>query len=198
MIRRSTWVVLVIFAIVLAAAIFWQRAKKSAPVEATPTASSQLLFDQAGSEIQKVTIQNADGEMVVLERGLDNTWILTVPQTEATDKTTVETAISQLLSSRIVSTLSGDLPLADLGLKPPAYKIAVDFKDGQQSVLYVGKPTSISSGYYVFTGGGDRYVVSKSNLDAVLQLSITPPILVTPTPEVIDITPILTTTVVSP
>jgi hypothetical protein len=66
----------------------------------------------------------------------------------------------------------------------PVYRITISLEDRQQINVYVGKATATGSGYYVRLGEKDVSVVSKYNLDSILNLSQNPPIKSTPTPLV--------------
>jgi hypothetical protein len=185
MLRRSTWAILGLAVILVAATLIWQRTRdnREGTIEATPTAVDQLKFEFDGAQVSEVVIQDAAGNTVVIARGSDGAWVLLQPGAESTDTQAVENALMQLLSASTVSRLSSQTPLADLGLNPPAYRILLSLEDGSELVVNVGKSTPTGSGYYVLTSSADRalYVVNKFSLETFLEMVQAPPILPTPT-----------------
>ncbi len=185
MMRRSTWVILIIAVVLVAAFVYWQRTRGSRePVveEATPTAGAQLEFAFTSAQVSEAVLQDADGNTVVLERGSDGSWTLVRPKTNLTDSQAVENALMQFLEPQTVSQLGPETPLSDLGLKPPAYRILLRLDDDSKVVINIGKVTPTGSGYYVLNSGKGRsiFVVSKFNLEEFLGLITEPPI-ATPT-----------------
>jgi len=113
-------------------------------------------------------------------RDITGQWTLIDPQAEYTDVASVESAVTQLASLRVTSSLPTSNNLAEYGLEQPAYTIMVNVNDGGQLLVQVGSTTATSGGYYVLVPGGVPQIVAKYNLDAVLKLLSNPPI-ATPT-----------------
>jgi len=196
MIRRTTWVVLVIFAALVAVLVFWQRSKENAPAEPTSTPSQASLFD-LNANITYLRLEKVGGAVVEMVRGEDGIWQLTWPEAKKTDVGAVQTAVTQILSLQILTTLNTNPGLDTLGLASPAYRILIGLEDGSQVVINVGNSSPTGSGYYVVVSGRPLYVISKSGLDSVLKLIESPPIELTPTPEATpgiegEITPVVT------
>jgi hypothetical protein len=186
MMRRSTWIVLGVAVVLLAATLFWQRTRSNleTSTEATPASNEpKLEFGFAGAQVIEIVIQDSEGATVVLDRNADGFWELEQPEAEMTNSQTVENALSQLLAVNTVSRISSQTALSDLGLDPPAYRLLLRLDDGSEMVINVGKVTPTGSGYYVLTSSEDRalYVVGKYNLEMILNLIQIPPIM-TPTP----------------
>ena len=182
MIRRSTLVVLVIFAVLVAVLVFWQRSQENAPAEPTSTPAQTNLFD-LNSNITYLRLEKVGGAVVELQLGDDGNWKLTWPLAENTDVGAVQNAVTQLLSSRILTTLDTLPGMDTIGLASPVYRILIGLDDGSQITINVGNSTPTGSGYYVVVSGRPLYVVNKSGLDSVLNLIDSPPIEPTPTPE---------------
>jgi hypothetical protein len=180
MIRRSTWVVLVIFAALVAVLVFWQRSKENSPEEPTPTPEQPSLLD-LNTDITYLRLEKVGGAMVEMELGEDGLWKLTWPLAEKTDVGAVQSAVTQLLSLRILTTLDTIPGLDTIGLASPTYRILIGLDDGSQVIINVGDSTPTGSGYYVLVSGRPLYVINKSGLDSVLKLIDTPPIEPTPT-----------------
>lgn len=185
MIRRNTWIVLLLFVVVAALAFYLQQNKPEENALATPTAVPAFLLDVSESSIVGLTVQSADGKQLRLERLSSGEWSLIEPAAEATDTNTAQAAVVQLATVKVVSS-PGSLPGLDaLNLATATYKILLDLLDGSQIVIDVGKETPTGSGYYVLVSNSNQVVVAgKSGLDAVIQLLDNPPALATATPEV--------------
>jgi hypothetical protein len=97
-----------------------------------------------------------------------------------TDISQAESAVSQLVSLTVLSSVD-PAPSADVtGLNPADYTVTIDFNNGSQKVLLVGKVTPIQNGYYSQLDGGPVDVVNKYGMDAFLKLLSNPPV-ATPT-----------------
>ena len=181
MIRRTTWIALGIFILLLAAAFIWQRYQKNEEAEITPTAEEGLLLHLT-TKITDLRIEGVGSQIVEVAQDEQGQWKLIIPEGHETDTGAVEGAVSQLPTLRILSTFDQSLDLGGAGLVVPTYRILITMEDGQQFVVDVGRITSTGSGYYVRTGGKDVYVVSTYSLDSILNLVKSPPIKPTPTP----------------
>jgi len=192
MIRRNTWIVLIIFAVILAATLYWQQTRGSRveQPEGEPSQESSVVFDVGSAQVVGVTVQDSAGKSLRLVRDSESNWKMTVPVENAAENSTVETAITQLLGSTSSTSLSSTTPLEDLGLAVPDKYIVLDLEDGRQVNINIGKITPTGSGYYVLTSDRKIVVVSTYSLDTVFKLLENPPIQPTPTPEVdLEITP---------
>ncbi len=85
MIRRTTWIILGVFIVLLGLAWYLQRNKPAAAVQTTPTPERQYLFDIQESNIKKLEIANNQGQRVVLGRDASGVWSLQDPKVDATD-----------------------------------------------------------------------------------------------------------------
>jgi len=179
MVRRPTWVLLAVFAVLIGLAIFWSRyqngVRKSHPTP-TPTPQQYLFtIDQAAVASFKIT-GNADGKTVLVTRDVNGQWSLVEPKADYTDVSNVEAALTQLASLTVQSSLPNSDNLAEYGLDKPTYTITINMNGGQQYIAQIGSATATSSGYYVIVSGGMPEIVSKYSLDAVLKLWSNPPI----------------------
>jgi hypothetical protein len=181
MIRRTTWIYLAFFVVLLGFAWYFQNSKEKAAAQITPTPGAQNLFNIEESSIKSLKIEDNQGNIVALGRDEKGLWSLTEPKAEMTDISQAESAVSQLVSLTILSSVD-PAPAADVtGLNPAVYTVTIDFNDGTQKVLQVGKVTPIQNGYYSQLDGGPVNVVNKYGMDAFLKLLSSPPI-ATPTP----------------
>lgn len=173
MIRRSTWVVLLVFAVLLAVGFFWQRSQDQKLSEATPTPAEttekQFLFDIAG-EVSSLRIEHVGEKSIELVKDENGQWGVAGSPDTAIDSASIEAAVGQLSTMPLVSTLQNIPQLQDLGLEPPAYRVLVIQKDGTQSMASVGNPAPTGSGYYVLTSDRRVYIVNEFSLQAILDL----------------------------
>lgn len=173
MIRKSTWVVLLVFAVLLAVVFIWQRSQDQKSSEATPTASAaaerQYLFDIAG-EVASLRIEHVGDKTIELMKDENSQWVLAGSPTSAIDSASVDTVVGQLSTLPLVSTLQNIPKLQDLGLEPPSYRILVIQEDGTQLVASIGNATPTGSGYYVLAGDRRVYIANELSLQAILDL----------------------------
>ncbi|MEW5869514.1 MAG: DUF4340 domain-containing protein [Chloroflexota bacterium] len=187
MMRRTTWIVLGVFVVLLAAMLFWQRTKQANAPEPTPVAATEgeFLLNLGNAAVARLTVQNAEGATVVLERSEEGTWRIMQPEVAAADGAAVDAGITQLLALRILSTPSSVPSLDVVGLDAPAYRILIDLDDGKQVAVNIGKATPTGSGYYVLAPDRIVHIVGKYGVDAITKLADVPPLAPTATPEVI-------------
>lgn len=190
MIRRNTWIVLLLFVALAALAFYLQRNKPAESAQATPSAAPQFLLDVDEASLQKLTVQSSTGKFVALERQTDGSWLLVEPAAGATDTAMAQAAVVQLATLRVISS-PGTLPgLEALNLDKALYTVQVEKQDGSRIVINIGRETPTGSGYYVLVSDKNQVVVAgKTGLDAVIQLVENPPLQATPTAEA-TVTPV--------
>jgi hypothetical protein len=188
MVRRPTWILLVVFAVLIGFTWFFQQyqAKKADIIAtSTPTSSPVNLYDLANRQINEIGISDSAGNKIDLYRvsGTSDWAIAAVPADQA-DTFQIESVSSQLFSLQVQETLSQTPPLNSIRLDTPAYTITMTISDGSQLITYVGIQTAIGSGYYVRVDSGPIAIVDKVVMDDILNLLKNPPLLPTATPEV--------------
>ena len=181
MIRRTTWILLGIFLILLVVLFFLQRSGLTGETEATPTDPVTFLFDPQGKSITGLRVADRIGKVVEVQKVAGSIWTLLEPVGEQADTGRIESAIAQVESLRILTTLKTALKLDTIGLNPAAYQITITLDDEQQQTAFVGNLTPTQSGYYVLLVGQPEVVVDKTAIDGLLNLLTDPPILRTPT-----------------
>lgn len=184
MIRRTTWILLVIFLLVLGGAVIWQRSKDQAVAQVTPTQTLAYLFEANENPVQELTVSSADGKRVIAERGEDGIWKLNEPAGQPADVGRIEEAAANAGALRVLSSLSNPPALNDVGLEPAKYEIRVILTDGQEHIIFIGDKTQTESGYYAFHEGGSLVVVDPFGVDSLIALVNEPPIALTPTPDI--------------
>ena len=181
MIRRTTWILLGIFLILLVVLVFLQRSGPKGEGETTPTEAVAYLFDQQGKSIIGLRVTDGTGKAVEVQKVAGSISTLIEPVGEQADTGRIESAIAQAESLRILATLETALELDTIGLNPAAYQITITLDDEQQQTAFVGNLTPTQSGYYVLLVGQPEVVVDKTAIDGLLNLLTDPPILRTPT-----------------
>ena len=183
MIKRPTWILLAILALVIGAYFVIKNRPSATSIEATPTAlGNNFLVTQADGKLQILRISDTQNHVVQMQRDTRGTWIVTLPTLGNADQSLAGAAETQVGALRIVTALENSLNLADAGLDSPTYTIELTFVSDIQHVIQVGTLTPTSSGYDVRYDAGSLYVVSQSGIDALLNLLTAPPYPATETP----------------
>lgn len=175
--RRSTIIYIVLFAIVLAAAYYFNNRSATAEADATPeptTAPIEYLFTSADGLPSRIRIESKAGDVVEVARNEENAWALIQPEEAAADQGTVESAAGQVATIRILERVPSLAP-GDVGLDDPEYTLTFEFTSGVERMLEIGVLTPTERGYYARSEGGDILIVSTVSLDSLLGLLSSPP-----------------------
>ncbi len=187
MIRRNTWILLVILIALVGFAFYLSQRKSQQAANATPTAASgaatgKPLFPAADGNPTDLTVKDTTGKAVEVARNESGQWVLKAPIDAPANQGAAEAAATQLTSLRVLS--NPQLGFDVVGLTQPEYTISVKFSAGKSHTLAVGAVTPIQDGYYTSLDGGAVQIVDKQGLDALVQLLSQPPYATTPTPPV--------------
>lgn len=172
MIRRSTWIVFTIFLFVSAVGLYLLKAPSSplAAISAqtpTPTATPRLIEGVTSSQVSEIELLQADSAPEKLVRQADNAWI-NQKGGNTVDAGIVEQLLSELLATRVLTTLPADYALDALQLEKPQKSILLTLQDGTKIQLSIGGLTPTGNGYYVRVGQNSPAVVSKYAIDSAL------------------------------
>ena len=184
MIRRSTWIFVAVFVILLGVAFYLERSgvleKEADPL---PTPRPQLVNIDAAL-FRQIEIDSAQGERVILDKDSQGEWQLIEPAgKQIGNVTSLEAAINAISSLQALNALENEIAVEVIGLSPASYTLTVRTNDARELVLRFGSKTPTGSGYYVQNQSGNLFVVSTLNFESVLKLLSDPTILVTPTAE---------------
>jgi hypothetical protein len=197
MVRRSTWILLLLFAILVGFAFFFQRYqtnKDDNAATATPTMAPQMVYNLGGAQVDDIKLSDSAGNSIDIYRDEEGSkWAIPDIPTDQVDSAKIDSASEQLFSLQVQETITQSLPLDSIGLASPAYNITMKLSDGTQLITEVGSPTPIGSGYYVRVNSGQLIIVDKLVMDDILQLLTEPPLLPTPTLEVTPVDTVLPT-----
>jgi hypothetical protein len=188
MVRRTTWIVLIVFVFVAGFAWVFQRyqsSKVDITNTVTPTTPPAYLYDLTNNEVDEIKISDQTGNMIDLYHDpvLSKWAVANVPADQA-DSFQIESVSAQLFSLQAQDSLTEIPPLDSIGLATPAYTITMTTKDGMEITTVIGTETAIGSGYYIRVDSGPVVIVGKTALDNILDLLKNPPLLPTETPEV--------------
>lgn len=181
MIRRSTWITLGVFVILLFFAIFWTRLRPEEPApEATPTL--EPLWIALPSDIVGVKVEDLEaGKIVELQKDEDGIWNQVTPIQGPANTEFIEITINWLAAPVAKRELVIEGDLAQFGLCEPKGKITVNLTDGAEQVLLIGDDTVIGSMTYVIMPSSSKVLLlSKVDVDSTLVLV---DLLLSPTPE---------------
>lgn len=184
--RTGTWVTIVLLAIAVGAAFYINRQAETTAEETltlTPEATEQAFVFDSGSVLNAIEVNPAEGAAVELKRNAENAWALILPEKTEADQGLAEAAASQVSALGIITEVSEATTLSDFGLEDPAYIINLGFEGGTSNVLKVGDLTPSQNGYYVQLDDETVYVVGRAGIDALINLTLAPPYLNTPTPS---------------
>jgi hypothetical protein len=193
MVKRSTWLWLVLFLAVVGAFLYlkYRPAPEAEPTPTAVVAVSSYLFTEEDGTLVRIRIYDRQYNIVMLERPAGGLWTMVLPESGPADLAHAEAGATQILALEIVSTVKNPQPLSFLGLDFPAYVMKVAFENGAEHVLEIGNKTPTGSGYYVRFDEGTVYIINPDGIDALLNLLTNPPTLpptstpvpATPTPD---------------
>ena len=180
--KRSTWIVLVIFLALVGLTVYLNQNQLPADeTEVTPTETVEYLFSATNGLPSSIDIEARTGGQVAIERNEAGQWVLKQPIEAEANQGSAEAAASQLSALRIIS--RPEVALDEAGLVGPSYVMTVKLTGGKVAVVRIGDLTPTSSGYYTNVNGSDEVlIVGKTGLDALLTMVTSPPFLDSPTP----------------
>jgi hypothetical protein len=182
MVRRSTWILLGVFIIVLGVAWYIQRPKEGVSGEPTPTQSFQNAFQFTETEIASLRIEDHQGNVMVLGRDQEGLWSVLEPQGGATDAGEAESGITSLATLRFQSITNPNSDLSVYGLTVPSRTVTIALSGGEKHTMLVGDLAPTGDNYYVQIDGGSPVIIANYSLDPFLKMLENPPFQATETP----------------
>ena len=180
MIRRSTWIVIVVLAALLGFSFYLRDRQSKEAAQSTPTEGTAALFSTSDGSPNDVKIVEASGQLVEFGRDQTGQWAVKAPIAMAADQAASEAAATQVMGLRVLANIQ--LGLDVVGLDEPTDTLTVQFTSGKTHTLLIGSVTPIQNGYYCQLDGGAVLVVDKLGMDALLGLLASPPYVATLTP----------------
>lgn len=180
MIRKNTWILLIILAALVGFSLYWTNYKTKQAAQATPTSASATLFSSTDGSPNDIKISDSDGNSMEMARTASGTWGLLAPKAAAADQGSAEAAATQVGALRILDNVQ--LGPDVVGLDKPSYVITITFTSSKTHKLNVGSVTPVQNGYYAQLDGSKIQIIDKQGLDALLELLKNPPYAATLTP----------------
>ncbi len=192
MVKKPTIFLLLILGLIIVAYLLINRQASLSKEEITPTVQgNDLLITEEEGSLQSIHISSSNDQYFQMQRDTSGAWIITLPSTGIADQSLAGAAETQVGALRIISRIENQNNLKDFGLAEPADTLEFAFSSGAQRVFRVGSLTPTNSGYYLLDDKENLLVVSRSGIDALLRLLVSPPFLPTetsvPTVEVTEI-----------
>jgi len=182
MIKRPTWILLILLALVIGA-FFLVKNQPASSSQDTPTPlGNSYLITPADGTLQSIRVSDDQGRVVKIQKDPNGVWVVTLPAPGDADQALASAAETQVGALLIVTALDTPPALGTVGLTHPNSTIELTFSEGAEHKLEVGDATAIGSGYYVRLDAGSIYVVSSSGIDSLLKLLDFPPYIPTATP----------------
>ena len=182
MIRKQTWAVVILTAMLVGFAIYLDKQKEAlSSAEATPSSEPISLLNPDEGLPTSIEVISEASDTVKLARNQDNVWALVLPQMAEANQSTAEAAATQLSALKVVTEVQGKTEI--FGLDKPVYVITVELDGGKTHTLEVGDNTPTNNGYYIRLDKKRMLVVGLSGIDALTNLVNFPPYLSTPTPS---------------
>jgi len=190
MVRRSTWILLAVFVLLVVFAWLFQR-NQTKKADSEPTATAVVarndVYNLTGRSVTQIKIADSSGNKIGFYRDdATSSWAISDVAANEADSLKIQSVSTQLLALQAQAYLDTTPALDSVGLITPTYTITMTTSDGGQLVTYVGNLTPIGTGYYVRVGTGPVLVVAKVAIEGIVDLLQNPPLLATPTPEVTE------------
>jgi hypothetical protein len=183
MIRRSTWITIGVFIILLGFVIYWNQIRIPEESE-DPTALPESPWNISLTEITGVTITNYElGKTLELQKTMEGNWIELAPEEGLVDAQKVEQALNWLTMPNVSREISTEGGLAQFGLDEPKGMITVFTQDGNTNFLLVGDNTPIGNQTYTIVPNTYHVLlISKFDVNSIMELAGMELVL-TPEPE---------------
>jgi len=182
MIRRSTWLLLGVFLLLLGSAVLLGRLQNQREGGISPTPTNPPLFDSGGALITGLRISAINGGLIELQLDPNGNWTLVNLPAEVVDASRIASVINTIEGINLLTKIEEPPALELIGLKPANYRITVRFDNGREESLTIGAKTPTQTGYYLMQEDGTVAIVSSFNVDSLIDLLTTPPVVKTPTP----------------
>jgi hypothetical protein len=149
MIRRTTWITLAVFIVLLGFTIWWTNFRPQSQEDIT-IATPMPLWTLTAADVEMLRVEDpAIGEAVELHRDADELWVLVEPVSAAAEPARVESAVIWLEAPVPTRTLDQVDDLALYGLMEPRRVVEIELKDGSNLILNVGREAPTGAVVYV-------------------------------------------------
>ncbi|NPV78477.1 MAG: DUF4340 domain-containing protein [Anaerolineae bacterium] len=149
MIKRSTWVTLAFFVVLVGFAIYWQKSPETfmSPTP-TPTPFPIFLPGWSEKEISLIEISAPDENIIVLKLDSTKQWALANSDHDQVAQGKIEELLTTLRTATIISAINNPVDPAVIGLEEPKLSIRLQNTKGETVLIKIGDKTPTDSGYY--------------------------------------------------
>lgn len=183
MVRKQTWILLIIFALLLGVTFYLQKnpLPKNEALTPSPTSSPELLPGWESSDIAWMEWKESLGSTIQIAQDEQGNWVSGNDGKDKIDSGKAEQLRAEIAEMRTIATLPANYQLDAVGLLAPARTLTLRDAQGKQITVNIGSSDPTGSGYYVQIASQAPAVVDKWALDGIADLfnSALPP----PTPE---------------
>jgi hypothetical protein len=172
MIRKQTFILLVVFAALVGLVFILRKSPlpTSAGLTPSPTAQPSLLDGWKSDDIQQIQFQDSQGSYRVIKNVVSG-WLKDTDARPTVEPGAMEQAAAAIIDLRPLAALSAGGDLSVYGLSTPDYVITLTDKQNRTAVIRIGKVTATGSGYYVQTGETSPVtVVVKDSVESILEI----------------------------
>lgn len=193
MIRKQTWILLVIFLILAGGAFYLQKnpIKSLANVTPSPTPQASVLKGWLASDIMQIEYKNDNNETLQLEQDAQGYWVLQ-PNGLTVDLGKVEEIRTQIVDLQVITNLDPGYDLSGTGLDAPTGVLTITNKDGKKAEIRIGAKTPTGTSYYLKVDDEAPTVCNSGAVNTLVgllslqNLNPTPTPAMTPSPEVTE------------
>lgn len=169
MIKRSTWILVAVFVVILALAVYFPRSPwAQTGEEPTATPQPRLLADWTSERVHGIEITFNREEPYRLEFTADKRWHA-VNADDLISQGKVEELLTSLMSLSVLRTLDPNTSLLATALDPGLYRITLNDAAGVKTTIVIGQVTATESGYYIQVDNGAPMIVTKHTIDSLLE-----------------------------
>jgi hypothetical protein len=174
MIRKQTWILVGIFAVLLGLAYYLRQnpVVNSANITQTPTNPVIMLAGWHSADITWIEYRNSQEEdgIIELTRSESGAWLLGPEDPQTVEAGKAEQIRSQIANIRVMSYMDPGYDLEALGLKTPEIILSIRDAQGRKVEMHFGSLTPTGTGYYVQVDDQAPQIVSKNGADAIFDL----------------------------
>jgi len=176
MVRRTTWILLGVFA--AAALLYFGGIRLAAgSPEATPTELPGSPWSLLAEQVESIRVTDLSAsDLVVVKRDPTEGWRMLAPALSAAEAGRIEAALASALAPTVRQTLAAGADLGPYGLDPARFRLTLLMVDGTSRSIDVGDLDPTGSVYYArLPGEGRILMVSRFSLEDLLTLVAVPP-----------------------
>ncbi len=184
--RKTTLILVGIFVVLGAYAMWVENSTKNQAAKPTPVPTVQpILWSLTADQVAGMQVtDNTSGQSVVVKKDAQGQWNVVKPEAMLANSTTVASITSNLVNLSVLANITSTTDLSQFGLVKPAFAVQVDLTDGKSLTATIGDKIPTGNGYYLLRGGeATPLAVADYGLQPLLDWLKTPPYFVpTPTP----------------